>query len=131
MARDYSSLTKQISVEDFKAIEDSGTFVLIDVRQPVEHYTNKIEGSVLIPRGDIEFKINNEDFWFEQYMYPPSKDSSEIIIYCKSGKRGILATKSLMQLGYKDVKNLKGGYDAYNPNQNPDAKPETSAGCGG
>lgn len=132
LASDVGRQVEQISVDQLKStMEDGGDYVLIDVRQPVEHYTASIDGSVLMPRGIIEKNIGDEDFWMEQYMYPPMKDSTEIIVYCKSGARSILAVKSLMELGYKDVKGLKGGYDAFNPNQDPDAKPEASSGCGG
>jgi len=131
VAADNADFIEQISVEQLDAImEEAGDYVLIDVRQPVEYYTDNIPGAVLLPRGIIEFKIADEDFWFDQYLYPP-EDSTEIIVYCKVGDRGILAAKSLMEIGYKNVKNLKGGYDAYNPNQDPNAKPKTSSGCGG
>ncbi|MBN2776481.1 MAG: rhodanese-like domain-containing protein [Bacteroidales bacterium] len=133
LAVDISKNVEQISVEDLnKKIEAGEDFVLIDVRQESEFWTANIPGSVHIPRGILEFNILNEDFWMEQYMYPPDKVESEIVIYCKSGMRGILAVNTLLQLGFKNVKNLKGGYDAFNPNQDPNAKPKTgSGGCGG
>lgn len=131
MADQLETAVDQIDVEDMKSKVDSGgNFVLIDVRQPAEHFTNSIEGSVLIPRGDLEFAIQDSSFWMQEYMMPPA-DTSEIIIYCKSGKRGILAAARLQELGYENVVNLKGGYDAFNPNQNPDAKAKQPAGCGG
>jgi rhodanese-related sulfurtransferase len=133
LADDTKSLVKQISVADLNAkIANGEDFLLIDIRQPKDYYTGNIQGSVSIPRGLLEFKINNEDFWATQYIYPPLKDSTEIILYCKSGKRGILAAETLLMLGYKNVQNLDGGYDAFNPNQDPNAKPkEQTGGCGG
>ncbi|MFH2141551.1 MAG: rhodanese-like domain-containing protein [Bacteroidota bacterium] len=133
LADDLKSVVKQISVSDLNAkIENGEDFLLIDVRQPKDYHTGNIPGSVLLPRGIIEVKIEDENFWAEQYMYPPVKDSTEIIIYCKSGKRGILATRTLLQLGYKNVINLDGGYDAFNPNQDPNSQPIVqSGGCGG
>lgn len=131
MAADIKPLIDEISVQDLEnTMEEGGDYVLIDVRQPVEYYTNNIPGSVNLPRGILEYKIGNEDFWFDQYLYPP-EDSTEIIVYCKVGDRGALAAKTLLELGYKNVKNLKGGYDAFNPNQDPNAKPQASSGCGG
>jgi len=132
LSNDYKNQITSISVDDLKAkINNGEEFLLIDVRQPGEYYTENIPGSVLIPRGLLEFKISDEDFWMEQFMYPPEKNT-EIVIYCKSEKRGILAARTLKELGYANVKNLEGGYDAYNPNQDPNAKPKTSSGgCGG
>ncbi len=38
--------------------------------------------SVLIPRGVLEFKIDNEYFWEEAQWYVPKKDA-DIVLYCK------------------------------------------------
>ena len=132
LAKDKVKNITEITVDDLKSkIENSEEFLLIDVRQLKESYTGQIDGSTLIPRGTIEFNISDEDFWMEQFMYPP-EDTTEIIIYCKSGKRGILAVESLLQLGYKDVKNLHGGYQAFNPNPDAsDAVDPNAGGCGG
>ena len=131
MASDHKSKVKSITVADLQAKTDKGeSYLLIDVRQPDEYLTDNIPGSVSIPRGMLEFNIGSEAFWSTQYMYPPEKNT-EIIVYCKAGSRGILAAVSLMQLGYTNVKNLEGGYDAFNPNQNPNAKPKSSGSCGG
>lgn len=131
MAQAYRSEILEVNVEELTAkIEAGEEFLLIDIRQPNDYYTENIPGSVLIPRGQLEFMIGSDDYWMEQYMYPPEKDS-EIIIYCNDGDFGVLAAKSLQQLGYSHVLNLSGGYRAYNPNQDPDAKPKTpAAGCG-
>jgi rhodanese-related sulfurtransferase len=132
LAADLKSQVKSISVKELKGKIDKGEdFFLIDIRQEGEYYTENIPGSVLIPRGVLEFTIMDEEYWMEQYMYPPEKDS-EIIIYCKSEKRGVLAAIVLAQLGFTNVKNLEGGYDAFNPNQDPNAKSnKPTGGCGG
>ncbi len=39
--------------------------------------------------------------------------SKPIYVYCKSGRRGALAVQKLKALGYKKVRNLKGGYLAW------------------
>lgn len=108
----------EISVEEFvKSYQEAGKeYVLIDVRQAGEFDEDNIPGSVNIPRGVIEFKVAKEQFWQDQFMYAPA-DTSDIIIYCKKGSRGALATKTLMELGYKNVKNLEGGYLAYESKQ--------------
>jgi rhodanese-related sulfurtransferase len=131
MASGYKSGIETISVDTLKAkVDKTGDFLLIDVRQPSDYYTANIPGSVSIPRGILEFKIAEADFWMAQYMYPPEKNT-EIIVYCNAGNNSILAAAALKNLGYKNVKSLTGGYKAYNPNQDPNAKPKTSGGCGG
>lgn len=131
IADDYASSVNTISVKNLQdKIEKGGDYLLLDIRQSEDYMTENIPGAVSIPRGILEFKIMDESFWANQYMYPPEKDT-EIIIYCKSGKRGTLAAVSLMQLGFKKVVNLEGGFSAFNPNQDPNAKPKpSSGGCG-
>ena len=84
-------------------------YTLIDVRQKSEHYYGFIPGSLVIPRGSLEFSIGNEDFWETEGLYMPLKDE-KIILYCKKGNRGIMAAASLRHLGYNEVYALEGGW---------------------
>ena len=111
MAADAKTKITEITVDELQARLDSGA-LLIDVRQENEYNKGNIPGSMVIPRGLLEFKIANEKFWEEMFMYAPEKNE-EIIIYCKSGARGSLAAETLVKLGYKNVKNLAGGWKAW------------------
>ncbi len=120
----------EISVDSLKALQESGEgFLLIDVRQPAEYEAGNIAGAVSIPRGQLEFTILDDFYWEDQFMYTPEK-TDQIVIYCKVGGRGALATKSLQQLGFENVANLKGGYMAFTGGEMPVQKVE-SGGCGG
>lgn len=131
MAADTKSKVKSTSVDSLKKmIENGEVFLVIDVRSSSEYLTENIPGSVNMSRGMLEFQIDNPDFWAQQYMYPPEK-TGKIIICSKNGDLGILSVYSLMKLGYKNIFNLDGGYSAYNPNQDPNAAPKKSGGCGG
>lgn len=141
MAADAKSVVDEISVDDLKAkIENGEVFHLLDIRTAEEfkrgyindHYVYDLYlAPINLPRGILEFRIANDNFWEPYYEETPVKDSTEIIIYCKSGSRGILATKTLLTLGYKNVKNLAGGYKAWNPNQDENEVIEEESGCGG
>ncbi len=130
LAADAKRQIEEITVEDLNTkIESGEEYLLIDVRQPGEFASGNIAGSVNISRGELIFKIGNEDYWMEQFMYPPATDQ-EIIIYCKAGDRGILETLELKKIGYINVKNLKGGYIAFNPDGVTETAPASSGGCG-
>ncbi|MCK5029309.1 MAG: hypothetical protein KAR57_06715 [Bacteroidales bacterium] len=121
----------EISVDTLKSMIDNGEeFLLLDIRQPAEYEAGNIPGSFSIPRGELEFIILDEYFWEEQFMYTPLK-TDKIIVYCKVGGRGALATKSLKKLGFENVSNLQGGWNAFSGgNPVTDKQPE-SGGCGG
>lgn len=75
--------------------------MLIDVRAPEEFDLGTIEGAVNIPLDGIRDRLS------EIPMY------KDIYIFCQVGLRGYVATRILMQKGYKNVKNLSGGYKTY------------------
>jgi rhodanese-related sulfurtransferase len=93
----------QISPGDAKALFDKGV-VFVDVREPDEFQAGHIRGAQSIPRGTIEWMVPKKI----------SKDkNASMVVYCEHGSRGALATYTLVQMGYKNVKNLEGGRAAW------------------
>ena len=131
LAADTKPYIQEITVDELNAkIENSEDFFLIDVRQPMEFEKGNIPYSTSIPRGLLEFRIGDKTFWEEELWHAPEKDT-EIIIYCKKGYRGIMAAKSLKELGYSNVKNLKGGISAWDPEFDSGTEAADEGGCGG
>ena len=95
--------------ELMQIMESEEVFSVIDVRQSNEYFYGFIPGAVNIPRGSIEFNIGEEAFWETEGLYLPKKDET-LIVYCKKGQRSALAAQTLMQMGYKKVLVLEGGY---------------------
>ena len=76
--------------------------VILDVRTLQETARGqKIQGSLNIPLDDLRERLNE---------IPANKP---VYIYCGVGLRGYLASQILMQRGFKEVKNLSGGYKTY------------------
>lgn len=99
----------EINIDQFKEIRDNGNnVVVLDVREYHEYDICNIEGSVLIPLGEITDRIDelNED--------------DEIIVHCHHGGRSMKATQFLKDKGFKNVKNLAGGIDAWAEKYDPD-----------
>jgi len=108
---------ESIDVKSLKAKIDGmeDYFLLIDVREPNEYSFGYIPGSLNIPAGTILFNINNEKLFEDQMMYMPELED-EIVVYCKKGKRSIIAANFLRQLGYKNVKYIDGGWKNWEMN---------------
>jgi rhodanese-related sulfurtransferase len=97
------------NVEELKNKMDSEhQFILIDVRTEKEYLTGHIENAIWLPRGFLEFKI-------QKLISDPE---TEIIVYCKRGSRSALSAYTLMEMGYNNVLNLKGGFEEWVNNGN-------------
>ena len=135
----------EITYDEFKEEMSKGTLrIVIDVRESAEFeegFINEPDAddeipypdtfTVNIPRGLIEFKIDDEDYWNDElWVEMPNKDE-EIIIYCKAGGRATLATLALKRMGYTNVKNLRGGYRIWlDPTAPLEEAPKSGGGCG-
>ncbi len=95
---------QNISVEELKARMDAGEKInLIDVREPEEYAEFNI-GGTLIPLGRIQTMQIDE---IEDKM------DEEIILFCRSGNRSMVACMFLDTMGFKNTKNLAGGILAW------------------
>ena len=74
--------------------------ILIDVRTPAEHNEAHIPGSVLMPLDTLEGVTN-------------LPNGGAIIFYCRSGKRSQTALDILSRKGFKDIRHLDGGINAW------------------
>ena len=77
--------------------------VLVDVRTPEEFNAGHLDNAL---------NMNWFDTDFEEQIKSISKDET-IYVYCKKGGRSAKAQKKLEALGYLNVVNLEGGYDAW------------------
>jgi rhodanese-related sulfurtransferase len=93
----------QISVSDAKALLGKAGIIFLDARVPGEYEAGHVPGAMNLPRGLLEFKIAE--------MIPDK--NAAIVVYCKTGGRGSLATLTLGKMGYKNVKNMDGGWKAW------------------
>tara|TARA_S200000501_G_C20801234_1_gene734144 strand:+ start:474 stop:854 length:381 start_codon:yes stop_codon:yes gene_type:complete len=98
------SQIEQISVDEAKKNIDN--YIFIDVREKEEiDNIPSIENSILIPRGLLEFVADDESPLYNKRL----EQDKSIIVYCAVGGRGALASKTLNEMGYKNVYNLIGG----------------------
>jgi rhodanese-related sulfurtransferase len=93
----------EVSVSDAKALFDKGGYIFLDCRRKDEYKMGHVPGALHIPRGMLEFQVTKKI---------PDKNAN-IIMYCKKGGRGCLATCTLCRMGYKNVKNMDGGWLAW------------------
>lgn len=90
-------------VASVSALElDPAREVVVDIREADEVETGRIPGAVHVPRGYLELRI-------EQHAAPEAR----VTLYCASGSRSLLAARSLVAMGYRSVRSLDGGIEAW------------------
>ena len=75
--------------------------ILLDVREPWEFDVARIEGSRLIPMGELPERFSELDL------------AAETVVICHHGSRSAYVARALGEAGFARVLNLQGGLDAY------------------
>jgi rhodanese-related sulfurtransferase len=101
MTTSPAATTNEIEPRDAQAMLARGDAVLIDVREPDEHARERIAGATLMPLGALT----------------PEKvralGAKRVFIHCKSGRRGGDATARCAALAGIEVRNVRGGIEAW------------------
>ncbi len=99
-----------LSSEEVKKLAESKEITLIDIRDIREIWKEgTIENSKHIPRGMLEFWLDPESTYYQANKI---KDIKKMVLFCALGWRSALATKSLVDMGFKNVAHVDGGFDA-------------------
>jgi molybdopterin/thiamine biosynthesis adenylyltransferase/rhodanese-related sulfurtransferase len=92
----------EIDALEVKKMLDAGReFKLIDVREPSEVQICKINSATLIPLGEIEAKDPKRLNGLGQ--------NDEIVLHCKAGVRSMKAVNALIDMGFSNVRSMRGG----------------------
>lgn len=88
-----------------KALEEKiragDDLVILDVRNPEEAQISRIQGSILIPLGELPERVAELN------------TADQLIVHCRMGGRSAKAVEFLRSVGFKKVKNLVGGINAW------------------
>ena len=90
-------------------------WTLLDVREPDEYEQGAIDGSVHIPRGQLESSIENRI----------ADRSTPVVAMCAGGVRSAFAAVTLQQMGYTDVVSMDGGFNKWKDEGRAWARPRT------
>lgn len=107
LIKEAKKTVKGITAEELQAkIEKEDDLFMLDIREPYMIAEGSIEGmeNIAIPRGLLEFEVTNQI----------EDKNALVIVYCRSGKGAVLATKMLKEdMHYTNIYYLVGGLDAW------------------
>ena len=99
-----------LSPEEVKKLYDNKEITLVDVRDIRELWNEgTIANSKHIPRGMLEFWLDPDSSYYNTNKID---DIKNMVLFCAAGFRSALAAKSLVDMGFKNVAHVEGGFDA-------------------
>lgn len=105
---------REVTVEGLKRLLDEGApLKLVDVRESEEYAEGSLPGALHVPRGFLELRIEER-----------ARRDETVVLYCAGGTRSALAAKTLLGMGYQDVRSLAGGYARWSDAALPTEKPQ-------
>lgn len=92
------------------SVELTGGTLVVDLREEDElHVVGWVRDSVWAPRGMLEFWADPSDRRHRIEFDPERR----LILYCSTGERSAMAGATLRSMGYRDVRVLDGGIEAW------------------
>jgi len=93
-------------------LDDADAPLLLDVREPEEYQAMHIPRSIHVPRGILEAAVQ----WGFEETVPTLVQArdTEVVVICRSGRRSALAARTLVDLGFGQVRSLKLGVRGWN-----------------
>ena len=110
LVEDALKEVKTISPEEALSKFNENKCNLIDIRDIRElENSGKIENSLHIPRGMLEFWMDPNSSYFKEGKVDMKK---EIVLFCAGGLRSALGAKSLKDMGFEKISHIDGGFGA-------------------
>lgn len=99
------------SVEQVRARLSEPNVQIVDIRDVRElEREGTVPGALLAPRGMLEFWVDPDSPYFKPVF---ADEGKEFILFCGAGWRSALATKTLMDMGMRNVAHIDGGFAAW------------------
>ena len=110
LVEEAKKFIETLSSDQAKKLFEKKEITLIDVRDIRELWKDgTIENSKHIPRGMLEFWLDPESKYYKENKI---KDVKKMVLFCALGWRSALATKALVDMGFKNVAHVDGGFDS-------------------
>jgi rhodanese-related sulfurtransferase len=114
LVNEANKVIETLDPSTVKLMTNKNECILIDVRDIRELWKEgTIKDSKHIPRGMLEFWLDPQSSYYKESKFDPNK---KIILFCALGMRSALSTKSLIDMGIRNVAHVEGGFDALKQN---------------
>jgi len=105
-----ASQVPTVSAVELADLRRSGDeLLLLDVREPDEFETARIEGATLVPLGELHERLSELEAW----------RSRPVLVYCHHGTRSERGARVLMDAGFTEIRHLDGGIEGWSLTVDP------------
>ena len=110
LVNEANKVIETLEPSKVKSMKDNDQCNLIDVRDIRELWKEgTIKDAKHIPRGMLEFWLDPDSSYYKTNKI---QDMKKMVLFCALGLRSALATKTLTDMGFKNVAHVDGGFDA-------------------
>ncbi len=98
-------------------LDNKEDLLIVDIREPYEYDSLRIQNSVNVPRGILESAC---DYGYEETVpVLAAAREDQVVLVCRSGNRSVLAAKVMQLMGYTQVYSMKTGMAGWNDYELP------------
>ena len=125
------SEVKTYSVAEARAKMADPKVQIVDIRDVRELAAGTVPGSFHAPRGMLEFWVDPASPYHKPLF---ADEGKEFVLFCGAGWRSALATKTLQDMGMRNVAHIDGGYAEWvkqgAPTETLEERKARTSGCG-
>ncbi len=103
MLAEAAAIVPFMSLPELASHADKRDLVILDVREREAYQKGRIPNARLLPRGQLELRVNDE----------LSDPTQRIVVYCEVGRISTLAAATLRTMGFQRAVALDGGFQAW------------------
>jgi rhodanese-related sulfurtransferase len=100
---DIMSTIKNINPSETRKLIKNEEVIILDVRAPWEFVEGHIKNAKNLDFTDPDFSDHLKKL----------DKNKKYLVYCKTGRRGAMVLETMQNIGFKDIYNLIGGYNAW------------------
>ncbi|MGI9318159.1 MAG: rhodanese-like domain-containing protein [bacterium] len=110
MMAEANAVIDTVSVHDALDMVDDPHVVLVDIRETVERQkSGTVPGAIHAPRGFLEFIVDPQGPMHNDAFVQEKR----FILFCATGGRSTLATRTLVEMGFENSAHIAGGFAAW------------------
>ncbi|KAL6841454.1 hypothetical protein ACP4OV_028731 [Aristida adscensionis] len=123
-SKPFSAAVAAVDVAAASKLLGLGGYRYLDVRTEEEYRKGHVENSLNVPYVFFTSQGKEKNPQFIEQVAAQFDKQDDIVVGCKSGVRSELACADLIAAGFRNVKNMEGGYDAWVQNGIAVKKPQ-------